>query len=288
MSQPRWRAWLTGFDGTAKLDGEAHIGSATLSHNTWGLAGGLDYQFAPDLLAGFAIGGSSSNFSVRDRITSGHLEGAHFGGYGVKTWGSLYATGTLSFSTFRNSETRSITGIGAAETATGSFGSNLLSGRLEVGSKQAFNWFAVTPFAAVQVSQLWQNGFTETNPVPVGAADPLGLSYGSTSVTSLPTFVGAQFDTRFAFGNGMALSPYARVSRVHEFKPNRAINASFIALPPAAFTVDGPRAARDAARIDAGAKLALAPNAWLFASFDGEFSSRSQSYAGKGGARVAW
>ena len=40
--------------------------------------------------------------------------------------------------------------------------------------------------------------------------------------------------------------------------------------------------------IRAGARLAIAPNAWLFASFDGEFSSRSQSYAGKGGAKVTW
>jgi len=288
LQQPRWRAWLTGFDGTTKLDGEAGIGSAALSLNTGGLAGGLDYQFAPDLLAGFAMGGSSSNFAVRDRITSGHLEGVHFGGYAVKTWGSLYAAGAASFSTFRNSETRSIVGIGPSETATGSFGSNLLSGRFEAGWKQAFSWFAITPFAAVQPAQLWQNGFTETNPVPVSAADPLGLSFGSRSITSLPTFLGAQFDTHFAVRNGMVLSPYARLSWVHEFKPDRAINASFIALPVAAFTVDGPRAARDAARIEAGGKLTISPNAWLFATFDGEFSDRSQSYAGKGGARFVW
>jgi autotransporter-associated beta strand protein len=287
MVEPRLRAWMTGFDGTWKLDGEAGIGSATLSHNTGGLAAGLDYQFAPDLLAGFALGGSSSNFSVRDRITSGHLEGAHFGGYAVKTWQQLYAAAALSFSTFRNSETRSIVGIGPTETASGSFGSNLLSGRIEAGWKQAWGWFAVTPFAAVQVSQLWQNGFTESSPVPIGA-DPLGLAFGSRSVTSLPTFLGAQFDTRFVFRNSMALSPYARLSWVHEFNPDRAINATFIALPAAAFTVDGPRAASDAARIDAGAKLAIATNAWLFASFDGEFSSRSQAYAGKGGAKIAW
>jgi outer membrane autotransporter protein len=286
--QPRWRAWLTGFDGSAKLAGEADIGSADLSHNTAGLAGGLDYQLRPDTLIGLAGGGSSSNFAVRDRITSGHLEAAHFGGYGVKTWGSLYAAGALSFSTFRNDTTRSIVGIGPTETATGSFGSNLFSGRVEVGAKQAFGHFAVTPFAAVQFAELWQNGFTEANPVPAGAPGPLGLTYGSISASSLPTFVGAQFDTRFAFSNGMALSPYARASWVHEFKPNRAINAVFIALPGAAFTVDGPRAASDAVRIDAGAKLAIRPNAWLFASFDGEFSSRSQSYAGKGGVRVAW
>src|SRR3984893_15803523 len=288
MLQPRWRAWLTGFDGSAKLGGEAGIGSATLSHDTGGLAGGLDYQFTPDVLVGFAMGGSSSNFAVRDRITSGHLEGAHLGGYGVKTWGPLYAAGTLAFSTFRNSETRSIVGIGPTETATGSFGSNLLSGRVEVGSKQAFNWFAVTPFAAVQFAELWQNGFTERNAVPPGAAGPLGLSYGRTSVPSLPTFVGAELNTRIGFANGIVLSPYARASWVHEFEPNRTINASFIALPGAAFTVDGPRAASDAVRIDAGSKLALRPNAWLFASFDGEYSARGQSYAGKGGARVTW
>jgi outer membrane autotransporter protein len=288
IPQPRWRAWMTGFDGTWKLDGEAGIGSATLSHNTGGLAAGLDYQFAPDLLAGFALGGSGSNFSVRDRIASGHLEGAHFGGYAVKTWRQLYAAGALSFSTFRNSETRSIVGIGPTETTSGSFGSNLLSGLLEAGWKQAWGWFSVTPFAAVQVSQLWQNRFTESSPVPAGAADPLGLSFGSRSVTSLPTFLGAQFDTRFAFRNGMALSPYARLSWVHEFKADRAINASFIALPAAAFTVDGPRAASDAAHVDAGAKLAVATSAWLFASFEGEFSSSSQAYAGKGGAKIAW
>jgi len=286
--QPRWRAWLTGFDGAFKLAGEAGIGSASISHDTGGLAGGLDYQLAPDMLLGFAIGGSSSNFAVRDRITSGHLEGAHFGGYGVKTWGSLYAAGALSFGTFRNSETRTIAGVGPTETATADFGSNLFSGRVEVGSKQVFGRFAVTPFAAVEFAELWQNGFTETNPVPAGAAGPLGLSYGSISVSSLPTFVGAQFDTRFAFGNGMVLSPYARLSWVHEFNPNRAINAAFIALPPAAFTVYGPRASSDAARIDAGAKLAIAANAWLYASFDGEFSDRSQSYAGKGGVRFTW
>jgi autotransporter-associated beta strand protein len=286
--QPRWRGWVTGFDGAWKLAGEAGIGSARLSHDTGGLAGGLDYQLAPDTLVGFAIGGSSSNFSVRDRITSGHLEAAHLGGYGVKTWGSLYAAGALSFSTFRNSTARTIAGIGPSQTATTSFGSNLLSGRLEVGAKQTFRGFAVTPFAAVQLAELWQNGFTESNPVPAGGAGPLGLSYGSRTVSSLPTFLGAQLDTRIAFANGMMLSPYARLAWVHEFNPNRAINASFIALPGAAFTVDGPRAASDAARIDAGAKLALAPNAWVFASFDGEFSDRGQSYAGKGGVRIAW
>jgi uncharacterized protein with beta-barrel porin domain len=57
---------------------------------------------------------------------------------------------------------------------------------------------------------------------------------------------------------------------------------------PAVFTVDGPHAASDAARIDTGAKLAISQNAWMFASFDAKFSSRSQSYAGKTRAKMSW
>jgi outer membrane autotransporter protein len=288
MYQPRWRAWVTGFDGTWKLNGEAGIGSASLSHNTGGLAGGLDYQFAPDVLAGFAMGGSSSNFSVANRFTSGHLEGGHLGGYGVKTWGSgFYAAGALSFNTFRNSTTRTIAGIGPTEVATASFGSNLFTGRLEVGSKQAFGWVSVTPFAAVQFSQLWQNGFTETNVAPAGAG-VLGLTERSVAASSLPTFLGAQFDTRTYLPNGMVISPYVRLSWVHEFMPTRNLTASFIALPTTLFTVDGPRAASDAARVEVGSKLAITQYVKAFASFDGEFSNRSQAYAGKGGINVAW
>jgi uncharacterized protein with beta-barrel porin domain len=72
---------------------------------------------------------------------------------------------------------------------------------------------------------------------------------------------------------------------VHEFSN---ITASFIALPGTLFTVDGPRAASDAARIEVGSKLAISQSVKAFASFDGEFSNRSQAYAAKVGFNAAW
>jgi uncharacterized protein with beta-barrel porin domain len=48
------------------------------------------------------------------------------------------------------------------------------------------------------------------------------------------------------------------------------------------------RAARDAARVDAGSKLTISRNVTLFESFDGEFSARSRMYAGKAGVQVEW
>ena len=74
----------------------------------------------------------------------------------------------------------------------------------------------------------------------------------------------------------------------HEFDPARNVTASFLALSDSTFTVDGPRVTPDAARIDLGAELKVDPRTSFFANFNGEFSDRSQFYAGKGGVRVNW
>jgi uncharacterized protein with beta-barrel porin domain len=75
---------------------------------------------------------------------------------------------------------------------------------------------------------------------------------------------------------------------VHEFLPERRVTATFVSVPTATFTVDGARAARDAARLDAGAKLALRPGQMLVANLSGERSSRIYSFAATGGYRASW
>jgi uncharacterized protein with beta-barrel porin domain len=77
------------------------------------------------------------------------------------------------------------------------------------------------------------------------------------------------------------------VSWVHEFNPTREVSPTFVALPGTLFTVDGPRAARDAAKIELGTKLAV-DKIKAFVSFDGELSRQSQAYAGKAGFSFAW
>jgi autotransporter-associated beta strand protein len=286
--EQRWRAWTAGFDETAQLGGEAGSGSAGLAHRAGGGAAGFDYVVNPNLLLGAAAGGSASSFSVADRATSGSLDGTHLGTYGVGRWGPWYAAGALAASFFENNTNRAIAGIGPTELASGRFDSEMFSGRFEVGVRQAYSGFAITPFAALQFAELWQPSYSEASTPTAGAPGVFGLTYASRAIPSLPTFLGAQAETRLVFANGTVWSPYARVSWVHEFDPTRNVAASFIALPGTGFTVDGPRAARDAARIDAGAKLAISRNASLFGSFSGEFSDRSQMYTGKGGFKFVW
>jgi outer membrane autotransporter protein len=156
-----------------------------------------------------------------DRATSGTLDGAHFGGYGVARAGPWYAAGTLAFSVFDNRTSRTIAGVGLTEIANGSFRSDLLNGRFELGVKQAFDAIAVSPFAAVQFAELWQRGDSETSIAATGAPGVLGLTYASRAVSSLPTFLGVQLDARLTLANGMTWTPYARASWVHEFEPTR-------------------------------------------------------------------
>jgi uncharacterized protein with beta-barrel porin domain len=105
---PRWRTWAAGFDGSWKLAGEAGTGSADLSHHTAGGAGGFDYQINPDLLVGFAAGGSASGFSVPALATSGSVDGAHLGTYAVARWGTWYAAGALTAAAFEDRTNRNL------------------------------------------------------------------------------------------------------------------------------------------------------------------------------------
>jgi outer membrane autotransporter protein len=283
-----WGAWAAGFGDSQKLRGDAVVGSADLSHHSAGGAVGLDYRANPDFLFGLAAAGSSSGFSVADRATSGKLDGAHLGAYGAAKCGAFYALGNVSYSRFDNSTTRTISGIGPSETATGSFASDELGGRLELGWRQPLGRFNVAPFAAAQVLQLWQRGYAETSVTAAGAPGILGLSFRSQQVSSLPTFLGAQIDTQVDFADGASWRPYLRASWVHEFEPRRDVTAALLLFPGNAFTVDGASAASDAVRIEGGGDFRLTRTASLFGSFGGEFSDRTNSLAGTGGLRVVW
>ena len=65
----------------------------------------------------------------------------------------------------------------------------------------------------------------------------------------------------------------------------------FQSLPGASFIVNGAPPAKDSALASAGGELRLANGVTLLAKFDGEFASRSTTYAGTGTLRysvVSW
>jgi uncharacterized protein with beta-barrel porin domain len=282
---PEWRAWALGFGSTRSIDGSG--GSADQSIQTAGGTFGVERTFGPDLLLGLAAGGSSSNFSASSLSTSGTIDGGHVGGYLARRWGDIYALATVSYARFDNATNRTIAGIGTTENAHGRFASDQVGGRVEIGWRRQIAGNSVTPFVAVEPAALWQQAYTESSTTVSGGNGTLGLSYATRETTSLPTFVGAQLDTQYLVG-GQTVRPFVRAAWVHEFMPERQVEASFVSIPSASFTVDGARPARDAARLSGGATWAIDASKAVFARVDSEFSGSSTMVAGTAGARITW
>jgi uncharacterized protein with beta-barrel porin domain len=79
-----------------------------------------------------------------------------------------------------------------------------------------------------------------------------------------------------------------RAAWAHDFNPDRTVGATFQTLPGASFVVNGARQASDAALTTAAVELKWI-NGWsAAATFEGEFSDVSRSYAGKGVVRYQW
>ncbi|MDO9411136.1 MAG: autotransporter domain-containing protein [Pseudolabrys sp.] len=278
-----WQAYGSGFGGWQSLRADAN--GAGSSQHVGGGAIGFNYQASPDLLVGFSAGVGTSNFASGN--SSGDATTGQIGIYGVRTFNNLYVAGALNYGFGKTNTSRVISGLGPTETARGSFHSDQLGGRIEIGHRSVVNGYGITPFAALQASTVWQDGYTENSVTDTGAPGVLGLAYGSQTTTSLPAFLGVQIDKRVAIGSAL-WTPSLRAAWVHEFRPQTQVSAAFNAIPGSGFTVEGPRAAENALRLELGSTVAFNDRYSLFGKVTAEVSDRSQSFTGNGGVKVAW
>ena len=74
----------------------------------------------------------------------------------------------------------------------------------------------------------------------------------------------------------------ARLAWAHDWVSDPTLAAVFQTLPGASFIVNGATPAKNSALASAGTELRLANGVTLLGKFDGEFASRSTTYAGTG------
>ena len=113
------------------------------------------------------------------------------------------------------------------------------------------------------------------------------MNYAAKDVTASRSELGIRTDKSFAMQNAI-LTLRGRAAWAHNFNTDRSITPVFQTLPGAAFVVNGAAQARDAALTTASAEMKWV-NGWsAAATFEGEFSHVTRSYAGKGVARYTW
>ena len=298
---PAYRLWFDQFDSDGVISKDAGVGAGGHRYDANGAMLGLTYLLSPSWVGGIAVGSSQAGYSVPDRESWGRFDATHLSVYGAWNNDRAYLAGTLSLGWYENSEHRhaaigggvpnsqggkSIDPInGFNENLTGKFDSQSYSFRLEGGVPlPEIVGVRLTPFAAMEVSQLRMAGFTEHQ--TDGSASTVGLNFRGHNVYSLPLSIGCKVDFKTSLG-GMALAGWLRAAWSHEFDSDRTVAASFISAPGYTYTVNGASAA-DHATLNAGFKLSLNRQVAIFGRVGGVYSSDGHSFTTAGGLSVAW
>ncbi len=142
----------------------------------------------------------------------------------------------------------------------------------------------VTPDAAGHLTGFWQPDYAGQL---VAGVNTFALAYSDRNVTASRNELGLRGDTSFAAADAV-VTLRGRAAWAHNYNTRRSVDAIFQALPVSNFTVFGASPARDSALVSAGVEAKWLNGISVAANFEGEFSSRTDGYAGKGVVRYQW
>ncbi|QDP25792.1 autotransporter domain-containing protein [Bradyrhizobium cosmicum] len=280
----RWNVWASGFGGAQDSNGHAGLGSHDATSRVFGTAVGADYRLSANTLAGFALAGGGTNFSVTG-LGSGRSDLFQAGAYLRHVDGPAYLSTALAYGWQAVTTDRIVTIAGADRLRAG-FNANAWSGRVEGGYRFAPPWMntGITPYAAGQFTTIALPAYAES---VLSGSGAFALSYDAKSVTDPRTELGIRTDRVLGLSDG-GLTLRGRLAWGHDFNPNRTIAATFRALPDASFVVKGAAQAPDSALLTAAIERTWKTGWSALAAFEGELSNVTRSYTGKGVVRYAW
>jgi autotransporter-associated beta strand protein len=283
---PRWSVWTAAYGGSQNTAGNAALGSNDTASRIFGTAVGFDYRFSPNTIAGFALAGGGTNFNVANGLGSGRSDLFQAGAFIRHNAGATYVSGALAYGWQDVTTNRTVT-VAGIDQLRAQFNANAWSGRVEGGYRFVSPWMrgiGITPYAAAQFTTFELPAYAEG---AVVGANTFALAYASKSVTASRSELGLRSDKSFALQDGI-FTLRGRAAWAHDFNPDRNIGATFQTLPGASFVVNGAAQAHDAALVTGSAEKKWL-NGWsASATFEGEFSNVTTSYAGKGVARYSW
>lgn len=278
----RWSVWGAAFGGGSNTDGNAAVGSNAASARAFGFAAGADFRISRETLAGFALAGGGTNFSVLG-AGSGRSDMFQAGAFVRHNRGPAYVTAAAAWSWQDVTTDRTVTAA-SFEQLRAKFNANAVTGRIEGGYRYVTPWMGVTPYAAGQFTSYFLPSYAEQ--VLAGPGN-FALNYAARDVTTARTELGVRLDRSYVMQTAL-VTLRGRVAWAHDFYTDRSMAAVFQTLPGTFFTVYGASQPENSALTTASAEAKWI-NGWsAAATFEGQFSELSRSYAGKGVVRYSW
>jgi uncharacterized protein with beta-barrel porin domain len=197
--------------------------------------------------------------------------------------GPAYFSAALAYGWQDITTDRTVT-IAGMDQLRARFNANAWSARVEDGYRFATPWMGVTPYAAGQFTTFNLPTYAEQ---AIVGANTFALTYGAKGVTATRSEIGLRTDKSWAMTDSI-FTLRGRFAWAHDYGTDRSVGATFQTLPGASFVVNGAAQSPDKALTTASAEVKWRSGVSLAATFEGEFSGNSSSYAGKGVARYQW
>ena len=237
--EQRWSVWAAGYGGSQTTDGNVTLGSNKTRSSMYGTAVGADYRFSPNLLAGFAVAGGGTNFSVANGLGGGRSDLFQAGAFVRYNSGPAYITAAAAYGWQDVTTDRTVT-VAGFDRLRARFNANAYSGRIEGGYRfvtPVFGGIGLTPYAAGQFTTFDLPNYAEG---VVSGANTFALAYAAKSVTDSRSELGLRSDKSFADATAI-FTLRGRGAWAYDYDPDRSIGATFQALPGASFVVNGAR-----------------------------------------------
>ena len=204
-------------------------GSNDTTSRIYGGAVGADYRFSPYTLAGFALAGGGTNFSVANGLGCGRSDLFQAGAFIRHTVGAAYLSGALAYGWQDITTDRTVT-VAGIDRLRAQFNANAWSGPRR--GRLSF----CQPVDGGSASRLTPQDSSRPSicrPMPSrpsSAPTPLRSPMAPRSVTASRSELGLRSDKSFAMQDGI-FTLRGRAAWAHNFNTDRGIGATFQTLP---------------------------------------------------------
>lgn len=274
------RTWITPFGGTSN--------SNNLADQIYGGSLGIEAQSDDrQYIGGAALTVSQSNYTYSSTTTPATPGAAtnygaqfYFGARSNSAY--LSAIGYLGGSS--GNFTRQLQALGFYSSTGVNVHSNILGARVEAGynllpNPEGKRSLQITPFVAIQPTQIRQNGANEY----FGGIGS-GFYYGSNINTAVPLYLGAEISGDLDLGDKEVLKPFLRVSWAHDLMSPMTMNAAYNPGYGPTLYANGTPSMGNMVIVKGGAKYNWGTKVSAYATLDIEQGNAAYSFRGIGGS----
>lgn len=274
-SLKRYNFWTSAYGAYNNTDSTSS-NNGSISRG-YGIAIGMDYWLSQDSMIGMAVGYGKSSWEQNKSASNGAADIYQTGIFGRHSFDQYYIAGSASVA-YHHVETDRISALG---TPHGDFDAWNIGARVEGGFELNWAQTKLTPYAALQIQNLYTPNYSESGPSDA-------LSFESENTVTPRTEFGVKLEKEFQPGKQNEVRLFGRMAWAHDYNDKAKLTGSYISSPATNVLISSDKSPSDLALVSAGAEFAFGKGWSARAQFDGEFGVGTQTYAGSGTLSYRW